>query len=572
MKRFILSIFVSACAFIFLIILSFFESYLYLSEMQNQAGHLVQFLNEYVVEVAKKGVNIGSDELMKHLSAAADCRVCLFSDDGSLLADSDTTGVKTPELFFPINTIKTKKEIITSSVSKQNGQYVVSDFYPVEIDNKKSYVICVSLPLNGYDKFLFIQKVGILTGCILLILTVVFYTFWRKALKSKETNSSETVIDLENQINQIKFYSNERISLLSTVLTNMDSGIILFGLDCSILMMNPKAKRLTGAKSSLFFPNQSNLEAEYPSILSKIRDMVQNSMVTKKAFVKDLQTDSGKTLAIRTSVVYSKYIPFTLYGAQAFVTDVTEQRRMEKIKDEFVSNVSHELRTPLTLISGFAETLQNWKSMETKDCERALKIIDIESNRLKRMISQLLDLSHIESRIDADQLGPINPIKVIQSVSSAIQALAEKRKIHFKFDLSNEKVQIMGDKISIVQIVTNLCENAIKYTPVGGAVLLSVQIKKNNLIVLVQDNGIGIPESETQRIFERFYRVEKSRNMKHGGSGLGLAITKGLVDELGGQISVESRLNVGSTFMVSFPLHKDNLLDIQPSTDAPLSL
>ena len=572
MKRFILSIFVSACAFIFLIILSFFESYLYLSEMQNQAGHLVQFLNEYVVEAAKKGVNIGSDELMKHLSSAADCRVCLFSDDGSLLADSDTTGAKTPELFFPINTIKTKKEIITSSVSKQNGQYVVSDFYPVEIDNKKSYVICVSLPLNGYDKFLFIQKVGILTGCILLILTVVFYTFWRKALKSKETNSSETVIDLENQINQIKFYSNERISLLSTVLTNMDSGIILFGLDCSILMMNPKAKRLTGAKSSLFFPNQSNLEAEYPSILSKIRDMVQNSMVTKKAFVKDLQTDSGKTLAIRTSVVYSKYIPFTLYGAQAFVTDVTEQRRMEKIKDEFVSNVSHELRTPLTLISGFAETLQNWKSMETKDCERALKIIDIESNRLKRMISQLLDLSHIESRIDADQLGPIDPIKVIQSVSSAIQALAEKRKIHFKFDLSNEKVQIMGDKISIVQIVTNLCENAIKYTPVGGAVLLSVQIKKNNLIVLVQDNGIGIPESETQRIFERFYRVEKSRNMKHGGSGLGLAITKGLVDELGGQISVESRLNVGSTFMVSFPLHKDNLLDIQPSTDAPLSL
>lgn len=559
MKRFILLIFVSACAFVFLIVMSFIESSVYLNEIQKQAGHLVQFLNKYVIEAVKQGENVSSDALIKHLSSSADCRVCLFSDDGSLLADSDTTGAKKPELNFPINTVKTKNGIISSSVTNRNNQYVVSDFYPVEIDDH-AYVICISLPLDGYEKFIFMQKAGIACGCVLLMLTIVFYACWRNAKKNKIQPGLETMTDLENQINQIKYYSNERISLLSTVLTNMDSGIILFGVNGSILMMNPKAQVLTGAKSSLFFPNRKNLEAEYPAVLSEIKRMVQNSITQNKVLTQDLQTDSGKTLAIRTSVVYSKYIPFTLYGAQAFVTDVTEQRRMEKLKDEFVSNVSHELRTPLTLISGFAETIQNWKSMEEKDCERAVKIINIESNRLKHMISQLLDLSHIESRINADQLNPIDTVEVIKSIRSAIYALAEKRTIDFQMNLTHENAKIMGDKISIVQIVTNLCENAIKYTPRGGTVLLSVHREQKALVISVQDNGIGIPNSELERIFDRFYRVEKSRNMKHGGSGLGLAITKGLVDELGGQISVVSNLNVGSTFTVRFPALNDTLL------------
>jgi len=121
-------------------------------------------------------------------------------------------------------------------------------------------------------------------------------------------------------------------------------------------------------------------------------------------------------------------------------------------------------------------------------------------------------------------------------------------------DLTNEKIRIMGDKNSIIQIVTNLSENAIKYTPAGGMVQLFAKVAESNFVIQVQDNGIGIAETEIPHIFERFYRVEKSRNKKSGGSGLGLAIRKGLVEELGGIIDVESQLHVGSTFTVKFPL------------------
>jgi len=559
MKRFILSMAVPVCAFAFLVVLSYFCISAYTSEIQKQAVHLMQVLDEYVNEAKLRGENIESKTLIWHLSEMVDCRVCLFSEEGNLLVDSDKTGSKPPDLYSSVKTIKTRNGFISDSISYQGNQYFLNEFSSLETDNDNSFIICASLPLSDFGNLLLIQKAIILTGCVLLIITALFYMFWQKSFTHKTIGITESSNGLINKIKQIELYSNERISLLSTVLTNMDSGIILFGTDCSILMMNPRAQFLTGAKSSLFFPDWPNPELEYPPVLITILEMVRNSMASKRTFTQDLYTEDGKVLSIRIDIVYSKYIPYTFYGTQVFITDVTEKRRMEKIRDEFVSNVSHELRTPLTLISGFAETLQNWRELDEKDCERALEIIDIESKRLKHMISQLLDLSHIESRIGSNKLSPIDPIEAIKSVSSAIQALAEKHNIDFKIELTSEKAEIFGDKTSIVQIVTNLCENAIKYTPSGGNVLLSVQKGIKILSILVKDNGIGIPESEIPHIFERFYRVEKSRNTKHGGSGLGLSITKGLVDELGGNISVKSRLHSCSTFIVRLPLLSERL-------------
>ena len=554
MKRFILSMLVPVCAFIFLVVLSFFCISVYKSEVQKQAIHTMEVLDDYISKAKANGESIDSRTFITRLSEIADCRVCLFSGEGNLLIDSDTTGSKDPDPYSAVNTTETKNGVISDSISYQDNQHFLNEFSYFKSDNANSFIICASFPLSRFNNLLLIQKSIILGGCILLITAVLFYGLWQKALSSKTIGITKSNNGLINKIKKIELYANERISLLSTVLANMESGIILFGTDCSILMMNPKAQSLTGAKSSLFFPHRPNPELEYPPVLIAILKMVRNSMSSKKTLIQDLHTDDGKILSIHIDIVYSKYIPYTFYGTQAFITDVTEKRRMEKIKDEFVSNVSHELRTPLTLISGFAETLQDWRELDDKDCERALEIIDIESKRLKHMISQLLDLSHIESRIGANNLVPIDPIETIRSIISTIQALSEKRNINFKIELASEKAEILGDKVSIVQIVSNLCENAIKYTPSGGNVLLSVQKEKNHLVILVKDNGIGIPESEIPHIFERFYRVEKSRNTKRGGSGLGLSIVKGLVDELGGDISVKSRLHYGSTFTVHLPL------------------
>lgn len=564
MKRFILSISVPFCAFIFLVILSFFCISGYKSEVQKQSAHLMQFINEYINEAKLDGENINFKALIDRLSKIANCRVILFSEEGSLIVDSSTNANYTPNPYAAVNTINTEYGIVSSYISFHDDQYFLNEFSSIEEDTE-SLVICASILLTNYGNLLLIQKAIIITGCVMLVITAIFSILYLKASDYKTISITESNRGLTDKIKQIELYANERISLLSTVLTNMDSGIILFGTDCSILMMNPKAQALTGAKSSLFFPNRPNIEQEYPPVLVKILEMVRNSMSSKNTFTQDINTDDGRILSIHTDIVYSKYVPYTFYGIQAFVTDVTEKRRMEKIRDEFVSNVSHELRTPLTLISGFAETLQNWRELDDEDCERALEIIDIESKRLKHMISQLLDLSHIESRIGTNNLKPIDPIEAIKSVSSTILALAEKRNIDFKIDLTSEKVKIFGDRGSIIQIVTNLCENAIKYTPPGGNVTLSVKKEMDHLLILVKDNGIGIPESEIPHIFERFYRVEKSRNTKHGGSGLGLSITKGLVDELGGNIYVESRLHQGSTFIVHLPLLSSRPLEKKTS-------
>lgn len=550
MKRFILSMAIPICVFITFVFLSFFSVSVYKSEMQKQADHLMKVFDEYINEAKLNGENIKSETLIRQLSEMADCRVRLFSEDGSLLADSNIEKSKTPDFYFSINVINAK----TGIISHQNDQYFLNKFSSYKIDRDNSLVICASLPLSSFGLLLLIQKIIILAGLILLITAALFYVFWQKSLNNRAIGITESGSSLINKIKQVELYANERISLLSTVLTNMDSGIILFDTDCSILMMNPRAQFLTGAKSSLFFPDRSNPEFEYSPVLMAIQEMVRNSMDSKKTFTKDLNTKEGKILSIRTDIVYSKYIPYTFYGTQAFITDVTEKRRMEKIRDEFVSNVSHELRTPLTLISGFAETLQNWRELDDSDCERALEIIDVESKRLKHMISQLLDLSHIESRISSNKQSPVDPIGAIKSIIPTIQALAEKRNINLKIEITSEKAEILGGKVSIIQIVTNLCENAVKYTPSGGNVLLSVEKDIKHLKIMVKDNGIGIPEAEIPRIFERFYRVEKSRNSKHGGSGLGLSITKCIVDELGGNISVKSRLHFGSTFIVCLPL------------------
>lgn len=572
MKRFMISVCVASCILILLITLSVWGKSLYLDGMQHQAGHLMQFMNEYMVQAKRTDSNIVSDKTAKQLSSMSGYRVCLFSADGDLLADSDIASKKPPELYFPISSVKIKSGIVSGSISNQDGQYTMNEFFPVQLNKTEYIVLCATIPLEGYDKLLLIQKVLIATGLFLFLSAVVIYVVRKKSLQEKENAKPTSDLSLKSQIDQMKLYSNERISLLSTVLTNMESGIIFFSPDCSILLMNPKAQYLTGAESSLFFPDRTKSGNRPSSVLLDIRAMVQKSMDTKKPEKKDLQSEDGKILSIRTTVVYSKYIPFTFYGIQAFITDVTEKRRMERIRDEFVSNVSHELRTPLTLICGFSETLQNWDDLDEEDRRRALEIIEIESNRLKHMISQLLDLSHIESRIGAGQLTSINPVEPIRSISSSLEALAEKRNITFRMNLTDEKVRIMGDKNSIVQIVTNLCENAIKYTSAGGTVQLFVKAAENELILQIQDNGIGIAEPEIPHIFERFYRVEKSRNKKRGGSGLGLAITKGLVQELGGSITVKSQLHTGSTFTVRFPLlHQAALCRDNKSGTADLS-
>jgi two-component system phosphate regulon sensor histidine kinase PhoR len=241
------------------------------------------------------------------------------------------------------------------------------------------------------------------------------------------------------------------------------------------------------------------------------------------------------------------------------LTDVTDIRRLEKMRSEFVANVSHELKTPIAAIKGFSETLLSGALQDPSTSEAFLKIIFDESNRLDRLVMDILDLSKMESKRIPLFFAPIQLRGFVNAVFELVQAEADSRKI----TLSNaveEGFYLEADEDRLRQILLNLIANGIHYSPGGEKVMVQAELYKNIedgkdwVRITVEDTGLGIPKKDLPRIFERFYRVDKARSRVSGGTGLGLSIVKHLVELHHGQISVQSSLGVGSKFIVDLPL------------------
>ena len=240
-------------------------------------------------------------------------------------------------------------------------------------------------------------------------------------------------------------------------------------------------------------------------------------------------------------------------GAVAVVRDVTEFRRAERLRRDLTANVSHELRTPLTSIKGFTETLLAGAWADEQACRRFLTIIDGEATRLMTLVDDLMALSRLESRGEPMELGPVRMDALVEEAASRLRPQAAQHHITLRTSAAGALV-VTADADRLLQVFTNLIDNAIKFTPDGGAVAVALRQDGADAVVSVADSGRGIPPDDLPRIFDRFYRVERSRSREAGGSGLGLAIAKHIVDAHGGRITVTSRPGVGSTFSVALPL------------------
>jgi PAS domain S-box-containing protein len=243
-------------------------------------------------------------------------------------------------------------------------------------------------------------------------------------------------------------------------------------------------------------------------------------------------------------------------GAVAVVRDVTEFRRAERLRRDLTANVSHELRTPLTSIKGFTETLLAGAAADEQACRRFLTIIDAEATRLMTLVDDLMALSRLESRAEPMELGPVRLDALVEEAASRLRPQAAQHHIALRTAAAGTPV-VTADADRILQVLTNLIDNAIKFTPEGGAVEVTLREDGADAVVSVTDSGRGIPPDDLPRIFDRFYRVERSRSREAGGSGLGLAIAKHIVDAHGGRIMVTSRPGAGSTFSVALPLARE---------------
>lgn len=375
---------------------------------------------------------------------------------------------------------------------------------------------------------------------------------------SIETHNSELqeLVDefntLNDRYNLLITSDNAKYSKINTLLSHISTGIMIVNPDNTVSLINPKAEELVDIDKTRLFTGEA-AGSEHQGVLAAIFEATARVNTGESKQYLTLETAERRLLDVTIEQMFSKYIPYHHIGALVLIRDVTDIRRLERLKDEFVSNVSHELRTPLTVISGFVQTLANWEVLSAADRQTSLTIIELETQRLKKLISELLVLSRIEGEMDGSRAVPFSPSEAAEESVRAIRAVADKK--HISVHTSIEKTcQLSGRELWFKQIVMNLLENAVKYSQSETEIRLELSENDTDQVVLrVTDQGFGIAAEELDKIFDRFYRVEKSRNSTIAGSGLGLSITKLMVEEFGGTITVSSTPGRGSVFTVLLP-------------------
>jgi two-component system phosphate regulon sensor histidine kinase PhoR len=236
--------------------------------------------------------------------------------------------------------------------------------------------------------------------------------------------------------------------------------------------------------------------------------------------------------------------------------DVTRLKKLERIRTDFVANVTHEIKTPLTAIIGYLETLQAGAWERPDDARRFVDVILNQAHRLNRLVDDLMTISKIELGEVVLHLEEVSLSETTESVLSLLDAKAAAKNILFDNRIRKDLPPLSADRDRLIQVLVNVLDNAIKFTPEGGRVIVDAFEKDGMLVVAVEDTGVGIPREDLSRLGERFYRVDKTRSREMGGTGLGLSIVKHLMIAHGGRMEIESRLGHGTKVSLFFPTSK----------------
>ena len=330
---------------------------------------------------------------------------------------------------------------------------------------------------------------------------------------------------------------------LSTLFLHMTDGVAAFTTDGRLIHMNPAAEGLLGVRM------EDNLG--FDEMFADL-DMPNSDETAMRSFLTSETTRFGRVLSITLA-------PYGALdgegGVIAVIHDITEQRRLDDARREFVANVSHELRTPLTNIRSYTETLLDAAGDIPIDTEKQfLGVISSESERMARIVTDLLTLSKLDYGRMELRMTRFSLADMLHNVANAMKLTAEDSGHELAVDTPDGLPQIVGDRERIEQVVVNILSNAVKYTPSGGHIRLSAcAVPGNRVRITVEDDGVGIPAADVPRLFERFYRVDKARSRAAGGTGLGLAIAKEIVEQHEGKIALASEYGKGTTVTITLP-------------------
>ena len=335
----------------------------------------------------------------------------------------------------------------------------------------------------------------------------------------------------------------------AAVLGSMVEGVAVIGADERVLYCNHAFCQSVGAGMESCQGRTLLEVVRHTDLLALIRRALASGDTVPGEVT--FSGERPRTFAATAAPVHGE--PVRAGGVVLVLHDISDLRRLERVRRDFVANVSHEFKTPLTAIQGFAETLLGGALEDAQNSRRFLEIIRDHAARLGRLTDDLLKLSQMEAgKLELD-LRPVVVADLIDSCLETAQLKAGQKQLAVVVESSPGLPPVRGDSVRLREVLQNLLDNAVQYTPAGGRITVRAAASDGGIVISVADTGIGIPQADQERIFERFYRVDAARSREVGGTGLGLAIARHLVEAHGGRISVESEVGAGSTFSVFLP-------------------
>lgn len=340
--------------------------------------------------------------------------------------------------------------------------------------------------------------------------------------------------------------SRRTVDLLSAVLNAMAEGVIATDKDERVLFLNAAARRLMGISDAIGVGRKFYEVIRVPAVLDAMNEAVATQTLQSLEF---RALRDGLYLALVVNPIQRA----DWSGAVAVFRDISEQRKIESMRRDFVSGVSHELKTPLTVIQACTDTLLEGAVDQPEDARHFLKQINNQSERLLQLVLGMLQLARVESGAEVFQPETCECSGIVAGVLASFQPVAAARSVRLQREGVAE-LFVVADRQALQTVVSNLVDNAIKHTPEHGSVTVVLSVESNGAAIAVRDTGTGIGREHHSRIFERFYRVDRDRSRERGGTGLGLAIVKHLCQTMKAMVTVRSEPNHGSEFRVLFPI------------------
>lgn len=363
---------------------------------------------------------------------------------------------------------------------------------------------------------------------------------------SSSDDLTESFNEMVNELKQNLKDANSEKKQKETILKHMTDGVITFNMEGKVTYINPAAKQLLGVK---------NNDTTFKDIFGKFSDINM-----EKIIYLDSWTSSEKKIENDQGTMSLFFIPFRddldmPAGVMVVIQDITEHVKLDNMRKEFVADVSHELKTPITSIKGYSETLLDG------DCDKEtekhfLHVIDDNADRMERLVQDLLTLSKYDNNRATNKPTEFDLGELAKLCKEKFDIEIKRKNQDVNCFVTADVPNVYADRDGIERVILNILSNSIKYTPDGGKIDIYVGYVHNDAYVKIKDTGIGIPKNDLDRIFERFYRVDKARSRQLGGTGLGLSIAKEIIEKNNGSINIKSKVNEGTEVVIQIPVKK----------------